>query len=147
MILRCYPNLLYFQDIPNLVSCAFSTIPIFPPFLLNNNAGIYMYTCTLPCVYTLLPVTVENRDYEPFSMEYYVDIDYAGDGRILQLCYDITIFRSMHCSNTTLSFWVWFEVSLFAESFIIISSPSRSQVFIEACGMYVMKTNDIISTL
>ena len=34
MILRYYPNvLLYFGDIPNLVSCAFSTIPIFPPFI------------------------------------------------------------------------------------------------------------------
>jgi hypothetical protein len=74
-------------------------------------------------------------------MEYYVDIDYAGDGRILQLCYDITIFRSMHCSNTTLSFWVWFEVSLFAESFIIISSPSRSQVFIEACEIIYVGFN------
>ena len=39
MILRCY--LLYFGDIPNLVSCAFSTIPIFPPYTSQN----FVFTC------------------------------------------------------------------------------------------------------
>ena len=33
--------LLYFGDIPNLVSCAFSTIPIFPPFNSQN----FLFTC------------------------------------------------------------------------------------------------------
>ena len=33
--------LLYFEDIPNLVSCAFSTIPIFPPF----NSQFFKFTC------------------------------------------------------------------------------------------------------
>ena len=38
MILRCYipMYLLHFGDIPNLVSCAFSTIPIFLPFNSQN---------------------------------------------------------------------------------------------------------------
>ena len=43
MILRCYPTVsaIYFGDIPNLVSCAFSTIPIFP--LLNSQN--FLFTC------------------------------------------------------------------------------------------------------
>ena len=43
MILRCYPTVsaIYFRDIPNLVSCAFSTIPIFP--LLNSQN--FLFTC------------------------------------------------------------------------------------------------------
>ena len=44
MILRCYPTVsaIYFGDIPNLVSCAFSTIPI---FLLFNSQN-FLFTCT-----------------------------------------------------------------------------------------------------
>ena len=41
MILRCYPNvsaILRRHTVPNLVSCAFSTIPIFPTF----NSLIYL---------------------------------------------------------------------------------------------------------
>ena len=34
--------LLYFGDIPNLVSCAFLTIPIFPPFNSQN----FLFTCS-----------------------------------------------------------------------------------------------------
>ena len=36
MILKCYPTVsaIHFEDIPNLVSCAFLIIPIFP--LLNS---------------------------------------------------------------------------------------------------------------
>ena len=33
--------LLYFGDIPNIVSCAFSTIPIFLPFNSQN----FLFTC------------------------------------------------------------------------------------------------------
>ena len=43
MILRCYPTIsaIHFGDIPNLVSCAFSTIPIFPLFNSQN----FLFTC------------------------------------------------------------------------------------------------------
>ena len=34
MIIRCYPNVS--AILPNLVSCAFSTIPIVPPFNSQN---------------------------------------------------------------------------------------------------------------
>ena len=36
--------LLFFGDIPNLVSCAFSTIPIFPPF---NSQNFFIYLSLL----------------------------------------------------------------------------------------------------
>ena len=42
MILRCYPNVsaiyMYFGDIPNLVSCAFSTISAFLLFPVVDNS-------------------------------------------------------------------------------------------------------------
>ena len=43
MLSQC-SYLLYFGDIPNLVSCAFSTIPIFPPFDSQN----FLFTCLCP---------------------------------------------------------------------------------------------------
>ena len=45
--------LLYFEDIPNLVSCAFSTIPIFPPFNSQN----FLFTC-IYYRYTLVGMAV-----------------------------------------------------------------------------------------
>ena len=41
--------LLYFGDIPNLVSCAFSTIPIFPPFNSQN----FLFTCLCSFLHAL----------------------------------------------------------------------------------------------
>ena len=50
--------LLYFGDIPNLVSCAFSTIPIlFPPFN-SQNFLIYLYNYNFA---RLLIVTAEAK--------------------------------------------------------------------------------------
>ena len=47
--------LLYLGDIPNLVSCAFSTIPIFPPFNSQN----FLFTC-LCSFFTCFAVVEES---------------------------------------------------------------------------------------
>ena len=52
--------LLYFGDIPNLVSCAFSTIPIFPPF----NSLNFSFTC-LCSFCTCFAVLEESRSFAP----------------------------------------------------------------------------------
>ena len=53
--------LLYFGDMPNLVSCAFSTIPIFPPFNSQN----LLFTCL--CFYMLCSIRREHssRSFAP----------------------------------------------------------------------------------
>ena len=76
-----------------------------------------------------------------------MNINYAANGTLPKLCYNITILRSIHCSNTTLSFGSWFEVLISTESYIINSSPWKTKVIIEECGMYVMKTNNINAAL
>ena len=54
MLSQC-SYLLYFGDIPNLVSCAFSTIPIFPPFNSQN----FLFTCIYTCICTFF--VLENK--------------------------------------------------------------------------------------
>ena len=57
--------LLYFGDIPNLVSCAFSTIPIFPPFNSQN----FLFTC-LCSFFTCFAVLEESRSFAPPKKQY-----------------------------------------------------------------------------
>ena len=50
MILRCYPNVsAILWRHTNLVSCAFSTIPIFPPFNSQN----FLFTCLCSFLHAL----------------------------------------------------------------------------------------------
>ena len=53
MLSQC-SYLLYFGDIPNLVSCAFSTIPIFPPFNSQN----FLFTCLCSFFYLIHQILV-----------------------------------------------------------------------------------------
>ena len=64
--------LLYFGDIPNLVSCAFSTIPIFPPFNSQN----FLFTCNYrvedfkhPVPQRLISVTEQLFREEPIIVD------------------------------------------------------------------------------
>ena len=54
--------LLYFGDIPNLVSCAFSTIPIFPPFNSQN----FLFTCNIMFGYNIHGV---KHSHAPIQMD------------------------------------------------------------------------------
>ena len=72
MILRdAIPTyLLYFGDIPNLVSCAFSTIPIFPPFNSQN----FLFTCLCSFFNMLCSIRREHssRSFAPPKNGYLV---------------------------------------------------------------------------
>ena len=62
--------LLYFGDIPNLVSCAYSTIPIFPPF----NSQYFLFTCLCSFFLMLCSIRREHssRSFAPPKNGYLV---------------------------------------------------------------------------
>ena len=87
-------------------------------------------------MYLLLSATVSFRDYEPlFLHSEYMDL--ANKTTPLKLCYNITIFRLLHC-NTTLRFLSSFRIQQFTTKFPLNASPSSAEIFIEECGMYVL---------
>ena len=65
MILRCYPTVsaIYFGDTPNLVSCAFSTIPIFHLFNSQN----FKFTCNNNYTYEIIVFAIASFQVVPIA--------------------------------------------------------------------------------
>lgn len=76
-----------------------------------------------------------NEDYVA-SMFYYLDL--TTNDSVPKWC--DTIYRSIDCDNTTLNFLAKFAVdyslTLFTP-FGVSSTPSRTDIFIEECGMHI----------
>ena len=72
--------LLYFGDIPNLVSCAFSTIPVSPPFNSQN----FLLTCLCSC-FTCFAVLEDNIQALPKMDIYYGHVD-VGQHQVRAPC-------------------------------------------------------------
>ena len=72
-------------------------------------------------------------------------VDLADVELPIKLCNNITIPRSVHCSNTTLRFLLLFQVSQFSTNIFINSSPSKTEIFIEECGMYVYTCMNVVA--
>ena len=86
-------------------------------------------------VYILLSATVSHRDYYELLFPNSEYVDLANRTTPLKLCYNITILR---CGNTTLKFLSLLRVDQVTAKFSLISYPSRTEIFIEECGAYMI---------
>ena len=71
------------------------------------------------------------------------DLDLTASGTLPKNCYEMDIVRSANCSNTTLSLLAMFEVNS-STPFTVDRSPSKTEIFIEDCGMWIINTDDIV---
>ena len=91
--------LLYFGNIPNLVSCAFSTIPIFPPF----NSQIYLSLLFFYLIHRILVLfTWHFSILGQKHMSYiYIATQYAVVIRVYIHCiaYSACVITTVHQNN------------------------------------------------
>ena len=79
-----------------------------------------------------------NWEYITSNFIRYLEVDLTTNGTLPKWCYEVTFVRSADCSNSTLSSLAKFEVY----PLTLFTSSSRTDIFIEACGMYMNHTNE-----
>ena len=75
---------------------------------------------------------------------WYIYLDLTTNDTLLKWCNTIGYVRSINCGNTTLSRLAMFEVdtSISSTPFSVSSTPSKTDIFVEECGMYICRHLD-----